>query len=266
MNDHEVSDRAYHADHARFAEWDAAYVLGALSPADRRAYEEHLASCPACSAAVRELAGVPGLLGALPTNEAVALLLHSPPDAAESAPMRDMAAPDLAPPDLVPALLHRVRHRRRVRRWSLAGAIAGAAAVAAAVALVVPAVVSAPPAASVATSLHQVGSASGSTSPLAAQVTLTPKKWGTSIGMVCTWKADSSWSPGSGSATHWDYGLWVVARDGTTDRVATWSAGPGDVVRTTDSTAIPVSNIERIELRALDTGAVLLAAPVHPGT
>ncbi len=25
-------------DHARFAEWDAAYVVGALSPAERREY------------------------------------------------------------------------------------------------------------------------------------------------------------------------------------------------------------------------------------
>ena len=258
MNDHETPDREPHRDHERFAEWDAAYLLGALSPVDRRAYEEHLASCQVCSSALRELAGVPGLLGALPRDEALALLPAPSTDADGAAP-----APDLAPPDLVPALLHRVRHRRRVRRWSLAGAIVAAAAVAAAIALVVPTVVSAPPAASVATSLHQVGSASSS--PLTARVTLTSKKWGTSIGMVCAWKADSSWAPYPGGTSRWDYGLWVVARDGTTDRVATWSAGPGDVVRTTDSTAIPVRNIERIELRALDTGTVLLEAPLHAG-
>ena len=29
-------------DHARFAEWDSAYVLGALSPAERREYEDCL--------------------------------------------------------------------------------------------------------------------------------------------------------------------------------------------------------------------------------
>jgi hypothetical protein len=27
----------------KFAQWDAAYVLGALSPAERREFEEHLA-------------------------------------------------------------------------------------------------------------------------------------------------------------------------------------------------------------------------------
>ena len=30
-------------DHAHFAEWDAAYVVGALSSAERRQFEEHLA-------------------------------------------------------------------------------------------------------------------------------------------------------------------------------------------------------------------------------
>ena len=40
----------------KFAQWDAAYVLGALSPAERREFEEHLASCPSCQAAVSELA------------------------------------------------------------------------------------------------------------------------------------------------------------------------------------------------------------------
>ena len=43
-------------DGDEFAEWDAAYVLGALSPSDRRAYERHLAECDACRAAVADLA------------------------------------------------------------------------------------------------------------------------------------------------------------------------------------------------------------------
>ena len=42
--------------------WDAAYVLGALSEADRGEYEEHLADCMSCREAVAELAGVVPLL------------------------------------------------------------------------------------------------------------------------------------------------------------------------------------------------------------
>ena len=47
-------------DHARFAEWDSAYVLGALSPSDRREFEEHLEICDLCARAVAELSPCPG--------------------------------------------------------------------------------------------------------------------------------------------------------------------------------------------------------------
>ena len=58
----------------RFHDWDAAYVLGALDVDDRRAYERHLAHCATCSAAVSEMAGLPGILGKLSSQDAVALL------------------------------------------------------------------------------------------------------------------------------------------------------------------------------------------------
>ena len=45
-----------------YATWDAAYVLGSLSPADRREYEAHLSVCPLCNQAVSELSGMPALL------------------------------------------------------------------------------------------------------------------------------------------------------------------------------------------------------------
>lgn len=240
-------------NHERFADWDAAYVLGALSPAGRRAFEEHLAACRSCSTAVRDLAGMPGLLGTLDRDAAMSLLDEPPPE-------QDVAQPDA--PDLVPALLDRVRRRRRGRGWSIAGALVGAAAIAAVAALVVPAMVSAPPPVSATTSLQQAGAEYG-TSPLSASVTLTADRWGTSVGMVCRWNADSSWSPSTAGAKRWGYGLWVIERDGTSDRVVTWTAGPGDVVRATGSTAIPTDRISRIELRSLDTGAVLLASDVR---
>ena len=61
-------------DHARFADWDSAYVLGALPPGDRREYEAHLETCEACSRSVAELAPIPGLLARLPADRAEALL------------------------------------------------------------------------------------------------------------------------------------------------------------------------------------------------
>ena len=44
------------------ADRDASYVLGALSPAERKEFEQHLAVCEGCARNVRELAGLPGLL------------------------------------------------------------------------------------------------------------------------------------------------------------------------------------------------------------
>ncbi|NKY37955.1 anti-sigma factor family protein, partial [Cellulomonas septica] len=74
-----------------FREWDAAYVLGALGPSDRRRFEEHLAVCDACQDRVAELAGMPGLLRALPPDQAAALLEPEPSDVAE-AEVVDLAA------------------------------------------------------------------------------------------------------------------------------------------------------------------------------
>ncbi len=46
----------------KYAEWDAAYVLGSLSEMDRREFEAHLEQCRECSDAVSELSEIPALL------------------------------------------------------------------------------------------------------------------------------------------------------------------------------------------------------------
>ncbi|WP_174551031.1 anti-sigma factor family protein, partial [Nocardia farcinica] len=57
-----------------YTTWDAAYVLGALGSAERREYEEHLAGCPVCRAAVTELAGLPGMLALVDADTAEAMI------------------------------------------------------------------------------------------------------------------------------------------------------------------------------------------------
>ena len=59
-------------DHARFEELKDAYVLGALSEAERQEFEEYLASHPERQAEVEELGAVAGLLALSPQE-------HEPP-------------------------------------------------------------------------------------------------------------------------------------------------------------------------------------------
>src|SRR6202008_2299840 len=74
-------------DHHRYAMWDAAYVLGSLSASDRREFETHMATCPACREAVSDLSGVPALLSQLDHDQVVAM----------DEPGRTVATPELSP-------------------------------------------------------------------------------------------------------------------------------------------------------------------------
>ena len=47
---------------------DGAYVLGALSPAERHAFEEHVGDCGKCRDNLASLAGLPGLLARVPAR------------------------------------------------------------------------------------------------------------------------------------------------------------------------------------------------------
>ena len=61
------------------ADWDAAYVLGALSLDDWQTYEAYLAANPERAAALTELTGIPGILNVLSRDEALALTAPATP-------------------------------------------------------------------------------------------------------------------------------------------------------------------------------------------
>ena len=117
----------------KFAQWDAAYVLGGLSPAERREFEEHLASCPPCQAAVSELAALPGLLAQISPADAAMLSLAD--DSAGYAETSELGAAQAdvidqgPPPSLLPKMIKTVRTRRR-RVVAAAAGIAAAGEVA----------------------------------------------------------------------------------------------------------------------------------------
>ncbi|HXR45411.1 MAG TPA: zf-HC2 domain-containing protein, partial [Pseudolysinimonas sp.] len=160
--------------HSRYAEWDGAYVLGALAPADRRTFEAHLETCPRCRAAVAELSGLPGLLGRLDEERAFALLDD------EAADM-----PPTPPADLV-ARIERAQRRRRTRRLRVIVGVA--AAVAAIAAVAVPVSIAAMPHPQLTVALRQAQA-----SPLSADVALTRVTWGTRIDMRCRYGTENAW-------------------------------------------------------------------------
>ena len=233
-------DRGAGREHEAFADWDAAYVLGALGSADRHAYEDHLAGCDLCRAAVAELAPVPGLLARAPR----------PAD-------EDAGGP---PAGLVDLVLRRDA-RRRVRRRLFAAGIAAVLVVGLAVA--VPLVTRGPTAQ--AGPLQTVTLVRRADTALAATVGLTPVAWGTRLTMDCVYPAASASGPypppTSGDAV---YTLVVTDVDGRTSQVSTWSSAPGRDVRLDAATAVPLNRIASLEVRS-SGGSTLLAADLVTG-
>ncbi|OSC42936.1 anti-sigma factor [Mycobacterium decipiens] len=224
-------------DNHRYAMWDAAYVLGSLSAAERREFEAHLAGCPACREAVAELSGVPALLSQLDRDEVAAI---SGPDPA-------VAAPELSP-ELLPSLLATVRWRRRRTRLATWVASSAAAVVLGIGVLVGVAGHSAAPlqVTAAAQPMAQVG-----TTLLTSTVSVSPEHWGTFINLRCVCLAPPD-------AHHDTLAMVVVGRDGSQTRLATWVAEPGHTATPAGSISTPVDQIAAVQVVAADSGQVLL--------
>jgi len=241
-----------------FATWAGPYVLGALEPADRAAYEGHLAGCSPCQGAVGELAGMPGLLSRVSPEAVLAL-------------DRRAAVPPVtpAPPDtLLPGLLRAVRHRRRRSRWSAAGAGAVAAAAVAA-AVVVPLAgrlgPSARPAPAASPAASGAAPARSMTllvaAPLSATASVTGVSWGTRVDVWCQYSGGSparpSPYPGGATARPVAYVLVAVDRAGHSHELGTWAVVPGPAATVTGATALRPADIASVEVRTT-TGRTLL--------
>ena len=229
------------ADHSRYADWDSAYVLGALASAERREYEEHLETCEACRRSVAELAPMPGLLARLPADRAEALL---------DEPVAGARAPR---PELLDAV-RREGGRRRVRRIRVRVALAAAAAVVVLAAIAVPFALTRP-----AADRQALAFETRADVPVSASAVLSPAEWGTRIELDCTYDAAPGAEVPEGG---WPYELVVVDRDGERTEVSSWRAMPGATARLEAGTALAVDEIASLEIRAVASGDVLLRASV----
>ncbi len=231
--------------HDEYTMWDAAYVLGSLSSAERREFEAHMTGCPLCRSAVGELNGLPALLSQLDRGELASIDLEI--DHADRSGVEQ-----LLPAELLPSLLAKVNWRRRRSRI-----VTWTAGVAAAAVLAVgvfaggaghsPTSVPTPPQASVSVQpMAQVG-----TTRLASTVSLSSQQWGTFISRNCVCLAPLN-------AHHDTLAMVVVGRDGSHTRMATWVANPGHTATPAGSISTPADQIASVQVVSADDGQVLL--------
>jgi len=223
-----------------YTTWDGAYVLGSLSTSDRRDFESHLSGCDSCSRAVRDLAGMPGLLGRLDPE------------------IFDEGDPEPVPDTLLPRLIDAMHRGQRRRTWMTAG-LAAAAAVVVTVggALVVegndggaPQAVPTSSATSLPAAITVAMTPVEDDHAVTATVAFTPVGWGTRLDLTCSYRGHVTRHP-RGS-----YALVVHTTDGDAQRVATWNGLPGRTMQLTAATHTPESKIRSVELTWLDGGAV----------
>ena len=226
----------------KFVLYDAPYVLGALSPADRREFEDHLKVCDACAGAVAELAGLPGLMSRVSIDQLT-------------------AAAEPVPQTLLPSLARAVRRERRTRRLLVGAAGAAAACLigVGAVAITRPDSPTREPATSSATSSASPLSGTANLvmtvvvpSPVTATARLVDVAWGTRIDLTCTYRSAGPY-PTSGTP----YAMVVIDRSGATHQVATWNALPNRELTVTGASSQPRRDITAVEIRTL-TGQTIL--------
>jgi hypothetical protein len=136
-----------------------AYALGLLEPQDRRAFEEHLAGCPACAAELAELAEIKGLLSDLGPVEA--------PDEPTEANVTDLVR------------RRAESQRRHTRRQALLGAAAAVVLVAGGTAVGV--AVASQPSSQVSQNAGRTVSAVDEQTGVHGKVTLVAKPFGTQL-------------------------------------------------------------------------------------
>jgi hypothetical protein len=221
-----------------FALYDAAYVLGALSPAERRDFEDHLKGCAACAGSVGQLAGLPGLMSRVSVEQLTT----------EAGPL---------PETLLPSLAQAVRRERGRRRLAV-GAAAAAAACLIAVGTVAITRADSPARPPVATPASTSSGTANlaliavASSPITASARLVDMACGTRIDLTCVYRTEGSYP-----VSEIPYALIVIDRSGAAEQVATWKALPDRELTVMGASSRARRDIAAVEVRTL-SGRVIL--------
>jgi hypothetical protein len=220
---------------------DGAYVLGALSPAERAAYERHLATCSFCREAVAEIAVLPGLLGRLDPADFAKLLdptLSSPPP------------PRRAPHPVAPA--HTTARRRKTRRVRVLSTALAAAVVGLVVGIGAVFVTGDRGTGVNATSTATVAmTAVDSSVPVSAEINLVGANGGTKINLICIYNKTSA------SLKPYTVRLMAYGPDDAEEQLGSWIAAPGKEFTMSGVTHFTQGNLSRLELVRNDGNALL---------
>lgn len=215
-----------------YADWDGAYVLGALSPDERREYEQHLLTCERCSRAVGELAGIPGVLGLVEPLDALAV----------TGPAQPSAQADGEPAPPVSLLARRARATRTRRRVLLVAAAAALVLGGFATGTLVSQVSGEDQTPAVQALADQVRLQPVDGSGVQATLALQPAAWGTGLEWSCSY-------PEGQLVDGVTYELTLVSETGERLTAATWTGGATSTTTgLSASTALAPEEIARVEL------------------
>jgi predicted anti-sigma-YlaC factor YlaD len=221
-----------------YSEWDAAYVLGALSVSDRREFDLHLSTCRSCRQSVNQLAPLPGMLAAVP---APGVRAARP----EAASRTDAVA---SAPRVRTARAERVRRRKRKGRMLLAAGVLGVMLLGGGAGYAI--IMHAGNSVAASESLHLEPVAR---SGVRADLSITAMAAGTRLDWSCSYPPGVPLGHG--------YELTVIDADGVRTVVSTWVGdGRSHTTGLSATTATPADEITRIELSAAGSGMLLAAA------
>ena len=223
-----------------YREWDAAYVLGALSYEDRKEYEVHLAQCPTCSNSLALLAGIPGFLGKIDSQTANAIL-----DGA--AVVSDGARWDDS--IFIKKLAARAAKEQRTNRIRQSLVAAAVLVICISMGVTTGVLVhakntqptpSSPAATAAAAAWHLTNL---QPQIMSAELRITSKKWGTHFDWDCTYSKNAASWPAETR-----YNLVITDASGRKTTIASWSPSGGIAKGLSATTALPVSQIKMLEV------------------
>lgn len=241
-----------------YRRWDAAYVLGALSPVERREFEEHLATCPTCQGEVAEVAGMPGILSQMSPEDAA--VLAAPQEGLDPEPFGLRREPgdqpgkprdeprDPGEPD---------RKRRRLARTVVV--LAAAFVLLAGVVGVTVLRGSLGVEQQTAAGPFRLAFSPVVPTDITAVVDVVPLPTGTELNVECQY-ADEGTGP---SPTGRGYDIVVVDRSGHATAVKSWTARPAHKMTPSGTSSLSVSEIARVEIRPEGRPQALLRAELR---